>query len=161
MANNLISNIGKEMLSFQADLADKYKYKPIPPLIGAEYRQKYLDTLPEEFIVDGDEDVIICSLEGTPIAKGYTRVVIGDYGAFVEILKENIIRSNIKTKEGQEYRYKDEKYSSRVKYLWLTARDTSDCKIYYQKKTVSYADYKPDYFYISPFEVVLKKVNDE
>lgn len=44
-------------------------------------------------------------------------------------------------------------YSERVKYQWFTARDRSDCKLYFQQKGVTYADYKPNKWYISPFEI--------
>lgn len=82
------------------------------------------------------------------------RIVIGDYGAFVEISPERILRNNLHCKEGQEYRFTDERYAKNVKYLWLTAADRSDCKIYLQKKRVDYADYVPGMYYISPYEVV-------
>jgi len=29
-------------------------------------------------------------------------------------------------------------------------------KVYYQKITVSYADYKPEMYYISPYEILLE-----
>lgn len=84
------------------------------------------------------------------IAIGYERVVIGDYGAYIEISPEQIIRENIKIKAGQEFRL-DSEY--KVKYLWYEPIDKSDVKIYYQKRKVKYADYKRGYFYISPNEV--------
>lgn len=152
-----ISDIGKEMLTFQTALADKYGYKPLTSALSSECREKYTKTLPSYFqgCLSGKK-TLIYSLDGTPIANGYERVVISDYGAFIEIAKDDIIRENIKVKAGQEYRYRDERYSKRVKYLWLTAKDTSDCKIYFQKKTVTYADYRPDFFYISPFECYIE-----
>lgn len=142
-----------EVLSIQKNLADTYKYKPLPPLISMQQRQEYLDALPQEFDVDGNKNCNIYSKSGTLIATGYNRVVIGDYGAFVEFDKTQAVSQNIKVKAGQEYRYNDEQYSKNVKYLWLTAKDNSDCKIYFQKKTVDYADYKAEMFYISPYEV--------
>lgn len=115
-----------------------------------------MDALPEGFDVDGDKNCNIYSKGGTLIATGYNRVVIGDYGAFVEFDKTQVIKQNIKVKVGQEYRYNDKQYSENVKYLWLTAKDNSDCKIYFQKKTVNYADYKEGMFYISPYEVKIE-----
>lgn len=54
--------------------------------------------------------------------------------------------------KGQEYRF-TEKYKNNVKYMWLTTKDSSACKLYDQQRTVTYADYKAGYFYVSPFEV--------
>lgn len=143
-------------LNKQKNLAETYKYKPLPPLISVQQRQEYLDALPEGFDVDGNKNCNIYSKSGTLIATGYNRVVIGDYGAFVEFDKTQAIKQNIKVKAGQEYRYNDKQYSENVKYLWLTAKDNSDCKIYFQKKTVNYADYKEGMFYISPYEVKIE-----
>ena len=42
---------------------------------------------------------------------------------------------------------------NKVKYLWLTIKDNSCIKIYYQKKSVDYADYKPGMLYVSVHEV--------
>ena len=151
MTNNF--RAADEILSIQKNLADTYKYKPLPPLISIQQRQEYLEALPQEFDVDGNKNCNIYSKSGTLIATGYNRVVIGDYGAFVEFDKAQAVSQNIKVKAGQEYRYNDEQYSKNVKYLWLTAKDNSDCKIYFQKKTVDYADYKAEMFYISPYEV--------
>ena len=150
-----ISETGKQMLAFQTQMAEKYQYKPIPiDLFIGDIREKYRETLPEwcSNILDTDNCPLFTS-EGTKIVNGFKRIVIGDYGAFVEIDKSQINKSAIKVKEGQEYRYTDDRFSKHVKYLWLTAKDTSDCKIYFQKKTVDYADYLPGMYYISPFEV--------
>ena len=152
-----MSDIGKEMLALQEDLAEAYGYKPIPPLIAGEYRQKYKDTLPEYFTERMDGGLCpVYTLDGTLIANAFTRIVIGDYGAFVEIDAKDVVRKNIRVKEGQEYRYLDPQYAERVKYLWFTAKDNTNCKIYVQKRTVPYADYRPGYLYISPFECYIK-----
>ena len=58
-------------------------------------------------------------------------------------------------KPGQEYRIDDERYSKNVKYHWLTINDNSDVKIYHQMRTVAYADYLPDKYYVSVHEVLV------
>ena len=40
-----------------------------------------------------------------------------------------------------------------MKYVWLTVNDRSGIKIYHQKRGVSYADYKPNKYYVSVHEV--------
>ena len=170
-----ISEKGQEMLQFQDDLAKQYGYKVQPPLIAQENIEKYDETLPEEFkrgkvITDGIKgDGIIYdareeadksplySLNGTKIANGYDRVVIGQYGAFLEIDPKDMCMENVECKKGQEYRINNPRYADRVKYQWFTTKDTSDCKLYFQQKGVTYADYQPNKWYISPYEVCSKE----
>lgn len=152
-----ISDIGKQMLAFQEQLAKEYGYKPIEiNIFTGDVRQKYLDALPDWCKINGDACAPLYTLDGTIIATGYKRIVIGDYGAFIECTPEQMHRYNLRCKPGQEYRIYDERYSRNAKYHWLTAKDYSDCKIYLQQKTVTYADYVPGMYYISPYEVELK-----
>ena len=88
------------------------------------------------------------------ICNGYDRIVIGDYGAFIEFSEEHIA-SDFTIKAGQEYRVNDEKYKKNIKYIWLTIGDGSNIKIYLQKRKVSYADYKPKKYYVSVHEVLV------
>lgn len=150
-----ISKVGRTMLAFQEKLAVEYGYAPIEPnLFLGDVREKYRTALPEWCKLPGDSGASLFSLDGTQICNGYKRIVIGDYGAFVEISPKQILKNNICCKIGQEYRFTDERYAKNVKYLWLTAADSSDCKIYLQKKRVEYADYMPGMYYVSPYEVV-------
>jgi len=145
----------ENLLQFQEELANKYKYKKLNSELSKEVRQLYKDNLPE--INDVGSSKKLYSLDGTLIANDYNRIVIGDYGAFIEFKKEQVVKENIKVKKGQEYRINDPKYNNNVKYYWLTAKDNSNIKIYYQKRTVPYADYKPEMFYVSPYEVKISK----
>lgn len=149
-----------KVIKYQEELAEKYKYKPIPPMFREDTLKFYKDNLPELFSLNGD-NVPLFSPGGLMLCNRYNRIVIGDYGAFVEILPEDIIHENIKVKKGQEYRDFDERYSKRVKYSWLTANDNSDIKIYFQKKKVDYADYVPGRYYISPYECSFSRVLDK
>jgi len=135
--NNHIENL----LQFQEELSAKYKYRKLKSSLSEEVRQKYLDNLPSQLNINGDTNFKIHSLNNTLISNGYNRIVIGDYGAFIEFDKS---KSNLKVKSGQEYRFNNPKYSENVKYYWLTPKDDSDMKVYFQKRTVSYADYKVD-----------------
>ena len=149
-----ISEIGKEMLAFQARLAAERKYAPVEiDLFVGDVREKYREALPTWCALNGDPNTLLYSLSGTLLSRGYKRIVIGDYGAFVEITPEQIQKDALQCKPGQEYRFQDERFSQYIKYLWLTAKDKSDCKIYLQKKTVKYADYIPGMYYISPYEL--------
>ena len=148
-----ISKIGQSMLEFQEQLAKQYHYKPVEPnLFLGDVRDRYSSSLPSWCALGGSESPLETS-EGTLLCSGYRRIVIGDYGAFVEIDPSQIYVDVLRCQPGEEYRYTDERFAKNCKYLWLTTKDLSHCKVYHQKKTVDYADYLPDMYYISPYEV--------
>lgn len=142
-------------MGLEQELALKYKYKKLKPEISEMAIKEYINNIPD-FLKIGGDNIDLYSNEGTLITKGYYRIVIGDYGAFIEFSPIQIVRENIKIKEGQEYRIKDEKFKNKVKYYWFTTKDNSNCKIYFQQRTVDYADYKVGMFYISPYDIKLK-----
>ena len=80
---------------------------------------------------------------GTHIATGYIRVVVGDYGAYLEFSPAHLFMSKIESRFGQTP-------DRPVKYIWMQSKDASQIKIYEQKRRVSYADYKPGLYYIAP-----------
>lgn len=160
-----LDEIGRKMLSKQAQLAAEYSYKPLPMNVKARVRREYLMNMPECFrnlitesmgrtAFQKENTFLLYSKQNTPIAKAFSRIVIGDYGAFIEIDDQDMIKENIKIKPGEEYRVSNPKYAEKVKYQWFTAKDGSDCKLYFQQRGVSYADYKPGKWYISPYEVL-------
>jgi hypothetical protein len=82
---------------------------------------------------------------GLPICDGFTRLVIGSRGAYLEFEKSHFLPENLYMPHDQKWRIKHEK----CYYLeYRTKRDF--VKIYYQRRCVSYADYLPGKFYISP-----------
>lgn len=152
MMKHEISETGIRMLKFQEQLADEYKYKPIPRTFFKDARAEFEETLPEWCNMSGDTTKLE-TRSGTVIASGYNRIVIGDYGAFVEFSRAQANARHLKIKEGQSYRIEDPRYAEHVKYLWLTADDDSDVKVYDQKRSVEYANYKPGMLYVSVYEV--------
>ena len=145
-----------DVLKYQEALVEKYHYRPLPPMFRDDAHKLYSENLPEGFCLEG-ADVPLYSPGGLRLCNRYNRVVIGDYGAYVEILPEDIINGNLMVKKGQEYRDEDARYAKHTKYSWLTARDGSDIKVYFQKKPVAYADYIPGRYYVSPFECSVSK----
>lgn len=83
---------------------------------------------------------------GTLFADSYQRVVIGLRGAYIEFSEEDI-KVDLETQPGQEYRGTG-RYSY-CKYFWLRPKG-GDIKVYRQRGTVKYADYKAGYYYVSP-----------
>lgn len=134
-------------------LVSNYKYKPLPFRITEYYRKIFRDNIPEHLDENGSDDALYTA-SGSLLCNGYTRIVTGDYGSYVEFSEEQVANDFV-CKEGQEWR-SDPKYD-KVKYLWLTIEDGSDIKIYHQKQTVKYADYKPNMYYVSVYEAFIEE----
>ena len=82
--------------------------------------------------------------DGSLFATKYNRVVHGQRGDYIELEKEHIV-PELKSKFGNKL---DGTYD--FYYLWLYPIDKPEYKVYYQLKTVKYADYKIGKYYISP-----------
>lgn len=82
----------------------------------------------------------------TLIANKYQRVVIGQRGPYVEFSKDEIQLNQLYIPKNQLYRLSDPK----IYYVEFRSNDTSNVKVYYQMRSVAYADYRIEYFYISP-----------
>ena len=136
-------------------LAKKYGYKPLDKELSLKYRGYFEENIPGGLCLNGDNRPLYTEKE-TKICNGYRRIVVGDYGAFVEFDDENTAGCwPFIIKPGQEYRIDNPKYSKNIKYIWRTVDDGSGIKIYEQKRTVSYADYIPGMYYVSVHEVRL------
>ena len=96
-------------LRIEALLADKYGYLPLPPDLSAKCRQFFKDNTPEFLRFEGDSKGLYTK-SGSLICNQYDRIVVGDYGAFIEFSEENIGNEFI-IQPGQEYRVNDKKYS--------------------------------------------------
>jgi len=82
------------------------------------------------------------------VATGYSRIVFGKRGPYIEFQKHHIIRENIYMPDDALWRIDNPNI---FYYEYRTTKD--NVKIYLQYKTVDYADYKPDFLYISPFDL--------
>ncbi len=82
------------------------------------------------------------------IADRYQRVVIGQRGPYVEFTKNQILDSGLYIPRSQLYRLSDPK----VYYIEFRTIE-NDVKVYYQMRSVAYADYLINHFYISPTDL--------
>lgn len=98
-----------------AELIESYHYKPVPPLFAAQYHSLYQKEIPSFFKEDGDS-ISLYDLEGNLICNGYERIVIGDYGAFIEFSEKQAARENFMIAPGQEYRVQEERFAMHIKY---------------------------------------------
>jgi hypothetical protein len=133
-------------------LVKEYDYKPLTPLFSKRMRQFYRKVLPDTLNLYGDS-VVLFDHHNCPICVGYRRIVIGDYGAYIEFEKENVHPdAALRVQIGQEFR---ENGHYNVKYSWLTNK-AGYVKIYLQKERVKYADYIPGLYYVHVEDVEVK-----
>ena len=97
----------------------------------------------------GSNTLIFLSKSGLHLATGYTRVVIGKRGPYVEFLARQIEFNSFTVPEEEQYRIDD----ARAFYVEWRSKCESYVKLYVQKRTVAYADYQIGYCYISPFDL--------
>jgi len=95
------------------------------------------------------EHVHFSTKSGTPIARNYVRIVIGDRGPYIEFIKEQINHDVTHVPEDQFWRINHRG----CYYIEVRSSDESNVKIYVQKRTVKYADYVVGMYYISPFDL--------
>jgi len=106
--------------------------------------------------LEGSKTLQFFTKSGTHVATGYERIVIGGRGPYVEFRADQIVEENFEIPEDQEYRKTDK----RVYYIEARSKDESYVKLYIQKKTVAYADYKIGMLYISPFELKTEEIEE-
>lgn len=99
----------------------------------------------------GLADIEFYTKNGTLLARGYERVVIGKRGPFIEFTDDSIVKEAIAIPPDQKWRL-DPLYDHVFYYEYRTI-DVSSVKLYFQQKTVEYADYKIGYWYVSPFDL--------
>lgn len=96
----------------------------------------------------GDDATEFATKSGPVLAVGYERIVIGARGPYVEFSLRQINRRSTRLRRVDvEHYYYDE---------YRTVPD--DVKVYEQRHRVAYADYLPDWFYVSPFELFVRGV---
>lgn len=90
---------------------------------------------------------------GLVVANGYTRVVIGGRGPYIEFYDWMMVKDAIYVPQQEQWRVVDPKASMWHYYEEYRSRDKAYVKCYHQLRTVDYADYRPGMWYISPFEL--------
>jgi hypothetical protein len=105
--------------------------------------------------LSGDDHTRFETMIGLHVATGYTRVVIGGRGPYVEILPGHLIWDNLQILDEEKYRT-EHPWKDKVFYVEWRTKDQSNVKVYEQSKTVDYADYKVGLLYISPFDLFIE-----
>ena len=102
--------------------------------------------------LSGDDHTRFETSTGLHVATGYTRVVIGGRGPYIEFLPGHLIWESLQIPDEEKYRL-EHPWKEKVFYVEWRTKDQNNVKVYDQKRTVKYADYKVGLFYISPFDL--------
>ena len=113
--------------------------------MATDYRKRL--SIPHE----GSDDMQLFSESGELVATGYTRIVFGDRGPYMEFRKSNMNKHALYLPDDLKWKM-DEDLSHTIFYYEFRTRQDY-VKVYFQKRTVNYADYKIHKFYISPFDL--------
>jgi hypothetical protein len=105
--------------------------------------------------LEGNDHTRFETRAGLHVATGYTRIAIGGRGPYVEFLPAHLVWDNLHIPDGEKYRL-NHPWKDRVYYVEWRTKDQSNVKVYEQKKTVDYADYKVGLFYASPFDLYVE-----
>ena len=100
--------------------------------------------------VAGQKDFPLFTKSGEQVATGYSRVVIGGRGPYVEFTGKELIKENLYVPDGSLYRL-----TSGTVYYDEYRTNKDFVMVYSQKKPVAYADYKKGMWYVSPFDLYM------
>jgi len=105
--------------------------------------------------VEGNDHTRFETKTGLHVATGYTRIVIGGRGPYIEFLPNQLIWDNLHIPDEQKRR-KEHPWKDRVYYMEWRTKDKSRVKVYEQIRPVDYADYRIGLLYISPFDLLVQ-----
>ena len=80
-------------------------------------------------------------------AKDFNRVVVGDRGSYFEFETEHLIKENVFIPTDAQWRITPKYWKNVYYYEYRTT--VGNLKLYYQRKTVTYADYIVGKWYVS------------
>mgnify|MGYP001560262661 CR=1 FL=1 len=127
----------------------------------------------------GSEDIVFYYNQ-IEICRGYTRIVYGDHGPYIEF-DRNHIRCFLVNKWGKPELHLPDEDKATFYYYWLTPKGQPDLKVYLQIKPVTdlpnaprradgfksnfnrsegYADYKRGFYYIDPYQLDAYSVSE-
>ena len=106
--------------------------------------------------LDGDSNVEFFTKSGLFVAIGFTRIVIGGRGPYIEFSPDQIIMDNLYVPKHAEHKLA----MSLTYYHEYRSKDQCFVKVYHQKMGVTYADYLIDMFYIAPSDLKTAEFED-
>ena len=137
-----------ECVESALQVAQARKYRPLPLASSKAVRAIYAAQLPGILTEGQPDDLSFFSPHGLLLATSFERVVIGDHGAYIEFMPDHVVMCHIEPKGSRTP-------TRAVKYIWWKPIDGSDVRLYEQRDSVGYADYKIGRWYVAPSDVVI------
>lgn len=100
-------------------LIEIYNYKKLLDKLSEYYWSLYLNLLNNNFKITGSNTDKLFSTNGILLSTGYKRIVISDYGAYIEFDRLQASVNNFIIDKSQKYRLSD-RFINNIKYLWMT-----------------------------------------
>lgn len=97
----------------------------------------------------GFDGIVFTTKTGSVVATGYTRVVCGGRGPYIEFEDRHIVFDAFYVPDHEVWRL-----DSCIAYYDEYRSLTDHVMLYHQKKTVKYADYKIGMYYMSPYDLI-------
>ena len=116
--------------------------------MGTNYEDRL--TIP----LEGNDHTRFETETGLHVATGYTQIVIGQRGPYIEFHRDNLVWDNLHMPEDKRYKA-THPWKDRVYYFEWRTNDEANVKVYEQKRKVDYADYKVGLLYVSPFDLLV------
>jgi hypothetical protein len=88
---------------------------------------------------------------GATFAENYSRIVYGDRGPYLEFARAQIL-VELTSRFGNPTALPSPTLP--VFYLWLHPVSDPEVKVYWQSRTVSYADYRRGLYYVAPGQLL-------
>ncbi len=110
------------------------------------------DQVGSPLALEGDAHARLHTIDGTHIATGYQRIVVGERGAYIELSAEQINHAAFQIPANAEWRLT----SSNAYYIEYRSDDAACVKLYHQRRLVDYADYRIGMYYLAPGAVVIQ-----
>lgn len=147
------SCISEEVNTFIQDMIKKYHYRPIPATVQTgSVKSYYRDRLPAWAKIKISRKYPLKTKQGDKLCEAYEKIVVGDYGAYVEISASHLLIDQFIYIDEQDI---SENIDTRQKsYMTFVLNTDPDFKILFQVKSVAYGNFIPGRFYVNPYTVI-------
>ena len=105
--------------------------------------------------LQGNDHTSFETSTGLHVATGYTRVVIGERGPYIEFNPEHIILVNLHVPDIKRWKLSSY-WRAKERFIEWRTNDDANVKVYEQLRTVDYADYRVGLIYIDPCDLFVE-----
>lgn len=141
---------------YKENLISTYSYKQLPKFIEQEALKVIRESVPEYLNLNGGSETLY-SPKDVKVCKGYARILITPYGAYVEMSATQIVSANFITEEYEMYKVKNPQKYHNFKKIDMYICGNKEVRVHEQFNTVTWGDFKAGYYYIATEDVKIKE----